>query len=323
MTRRDFASRSFATACAAAVKAPGAETPIRIAFLGTSHSHAEGKMEVVRRNASYQLVTDLTEAQVLADASIVAVAVEGDVKTNAAAAQRALDAGKHVHLEKPPAASLAEFQRLQATAQRQKRIVQLGYMWRYNPAVNKAMAIAKSGQLGEIYALRAQMNTLANAQQRADWGRFKGGDMFEQGSHLMDMFVRLMGRPSRVQGILRSHGPQKDGFEDNVAAVVDWAGATGILTAATLQPGATAHRFFEIQGTKGTATVRPLEPPVLHTDLNGKRTEEKFEYTRYVGDFEELAACIRSGKPLTVTPEQDQWATEALLQACGVGGKIA
>jgi predicted dehydrogenase len=311
MTRRQL------TMLAAAAAPLSAEAPIRIAFLGTSHSHAEGKMQVVRSNPAFQLVTGLSEAQVLADATIAAVAVEGDVKSNAASAQRALDAGKHVHLEKPPAATLAEFQQLLATAARRKRVLQLGYMWRYNPAVNKAMALARSGQLGAVYALRAQMNTVASAAQRAEWGRFQGGDMFEQGSHLMDMFVRLMGRPTRVLGILRSHGPQKDGFEDNVAAVVDWPGATGILTAATLQPGATAHRFFEIQGTRGTATVRPLEPPVLHLDLDGKRSEEKFEYTRYIGDFEELAACIRTGKPLSVTPEQDLWATEALLQACG------
>lgn len=294
-----------------------AAEPIRIAFLGTSHSHAEGKMQAVRENPAFTLVTGLSKAQVLADRTIPVVAVEGDVAENAGVAKEALRAGKHVHLEKPPAATLGEFREIQELAARGNLIVQLGYMWRYNPAINRAIEIAKRGELGDVYLVRATMNTWATPEMRREWARFAGGDFFEQGSHLVDLAVRLMGKPDKVTSVLRQDGGA-DGFKDNTAAILEWPRAMGILTAATLQPNATAHRFFEILGTKGTATVRPIEPPRLSVDRNGKVATEEFTYRRYVDDFRELAECVRTGKPLSVTPQQDLWATETLLKACGM-----
>lgn len=295
----------------------GALAPIRIAFLGASHSHAEGKMQVVRENPDFALVTGLTKAQVLADRTIPVVAVEGDVAENPSVAKEALRAGKHVHLEKPPAATLADFREIQELAARGNLIVQLGYMWRYNPAINRAIEIARRGDLGEVYLVRATMNTWATPAMRREWARFAGGDFFEQGSHLVDIAVRLMGRPEKVTAVLRQDGGA-DGLKDNTAAILEWPRAMGILTAATLQPNAGPHRFFEILGTRGTATVRPIEPPRLMVDLGGKVSTEEFSYRRYVDDFRELAECVRTGKPLSVTPEQDLWATETLLRACGM-----
>jgi predicted dehydrogenase len=303
---------------AAAPMLAHAATPIRIAFLGTSHSHAEGKMQVVRENPDFALVTGLTKAQILADKSIPVVAVEGDVAENASVAKEALRAGKHVHLEKPPAATLADFREIQDLAARGKLIVQLGYMWRYNPAINRAMEIAKRGDLGDVYLVRATMNTWATPDMRKEWARFPGGDFFEQGSHLVDIAVRMMGKPDKVTAVLRQDGKGEDSLKDNTVAILEWPRAMAILTAATLQPNAGPHRSFEILGTKGAATVRPLEPPRLSVDLAGKVSAEEFSYRRYVDDFRELAGCVRSGKPLSVTPQQDLWATETLLRACGM-----
>lgn len=311
MTRRSFVA---STAVASASAATG---NIRIAFIGTEHSHADGKMQAVRENPAYELVTGLSKAQILADPTITVVAVEGKIWENGPVAREALFANKHVHLEKPPVATLAEFKEIQAIAAKNKRIVQLGYMWRYNGAVNKAMQLAKSGELGDIYLIRATMNTLVNAEARRDWARFKGGQMFEQGSHLIDMAVRLMGKPASVNSILREHPSHKDGLKDNTVAILEWPGTIAILTAAVLQPNANAHRFFEVLGTKGTAIVRPIEPAKLMVDIGGKVTHQEFPYKRFVDDFIELADCVANNKPLSVTPEQDLWATEALLKACG------
>lgn len=321
MTRREFS-----LAAAAAPASAAQSSKIRIAFLGMSHSHAEGKLAVVKANPAFELAgvwdsqgkgQTRSKADILGDKSIQAIACEGFVWENAGLALEALEAGKHVHLEKPPSETLAEFRKIQSIASRKKLLVQLGYMWRYNPAINEAFRLAKSGALGDLYAVRAQMNTIANAEQRKAWGRFRGGDMFEQGSHLIDMLVRLMGKPTRVTSTLQTHAQPADGFKDNTMAVLEWPRIIGTIHAATLQPNATAHRFLEILGTKGTAYVKPLEPPVLVTDIGGKTARTEYKYQRYVDDFVELAGCIAGGKPLSVTPEQDLWATEALLAACG------
>ena len=92
--------------------------------------------------------------------------------------------------------------------------------------------------------------------------------LFELGSHLIDVLVRLMGRPGRIVSTLKTHGPFRDHLEDNTVAVFEFPRALGIISAATLQPDAGRHRSFEVLGTKGTAIVQPIEPPGLTIDLS-------------------------------------------------------
>jgi predicted dehydrogenase len=100
-------------------------------------------------------------------------AVESAVKDHAKHALLALEAGKHVHVEKPPADTMAAFHKLASLAEKKKLLLQSGYMWRYNPAVNKALEAARSGWLGEVYMVRGEMNTLIAPERRPEWGMFK------------------------------------------------------------------------------------------------------------------------------------------------------
>jgi predicted dehydrogenase len=58
-------------------------------------------------------------------------------------------AGKHIHLDKPAGESLPQFRRILDAAERQKLLVQMGYMYRYNPAVVLLREFLKKGWLGE------------------------------------------------------------------------------------------------------------------------------------------------------------------------------
>ncbi len=328
MTRRIFSGAALAAS------ALSAQSPRpKIGFIGLSHSHGPDKLGAANgffvnvtwddREAFRQHAPPTTPEGILADPSIAAVAIEGDVAANFRWAQKAIAAGKHVHLEKPPAATWAEFRNLVNEAKRRKLVLQLGYMWRYNPAIIRLFEMAKGGVFGDIYLVRGTMNTIASPEQRRAWGRFKGGDFFEQGSHLIDLAVWLMGKPAKVSSILRTDGGT-DGFADNTMATLEWPKTLGIFTAATLQPNASAHRFFEVCGTKGTGRVAPIEPPVLHLDLGmgpgslvKKAAPLEFEFRRYVGDFAELRDCVAYGRPLSFTPEHDLAATETLFRACG------
>jgi hypothetical protein len=73
--------------------------------------------------------------------------------------------------------------------------------------------------------------------------------------------------------------------------------------------------------------VRPIEPPSLHIDLNSASGPYKagpqtlsYSYTRYVGDFVELAAAVRGERKLPVTAEEDVLVQETLLRASGMEG---
>jgi predicted dehydrogenase len=315
---------------------------VRIAFLGASHSHAADKVRIAQTSGDWELVgvwepdsavaaayrksgaALLSKEHILGDASIEVIAVESGVKEHEGLGLAALEGGKHVHLEKPPSDNPKGLLKLVEAARKSNRLLQMGYMWRYHPGFGAMLEAARSGWLGEIYLVKGQMNTLIGADRRPEWALFHGGQMYEQGGHLIDPLVRLLGRPSGITPFLRHHGAFEDNLLDNTAAVFDYPKALGIINSSVLQPGATAHRAFEIYGSRGTAVLRPIEgPPKLEIDVTedagpykkGRNTVALPAYRRYEGDLADLAACVRSGRPLAITPEQDLLVQEVLLRA--------
>lgn len=84
----------------------------------------------------------------------------------------------------------------------------------------------------------------------------------------MDPMIRVLGKPTRTTSFLRHHGNFADNLFDNCAAVFDYPKAMGVITTSVLQPDATPHRMFEVQGSRGTAILRPIEgPPKLEISL--------------------------------------------------------
>lgn len=353
MNRRHFVLGGTASMAAA----QGARR-IRIAFLGGGHGHGLGKVALTNRSPDWEVVgicepdstlmaryrgmglRALKRTEVLDDPSIEVIGVEGWVWDLAASAKAALEAGKHVHVDKPPAAGMTDMRALLDLAARHKRLLQVGYMWRYNPAVNRALEAGRAGWLGDIFQVRGLINTTISADERKKLARFKGGQMFELGGHIIDPIVRLMGRPDKVTPYLRhDYRALDDGLADNTMAVFEWRGAIGTVATASMahpQPlggGNTAtlpYRALEFYGTRGAAVVRPIEEPgtfaaTLRIDLHsaagpykaGPQTET-FPYSRYVEDWVDLAAAVREGRKLRITPEEDLLVEESLLRASGM-----
>lgn len=312
---------------------------LRVAFLGARHSHFREKLKVVQESADFTLVGVceqdgdvrksvtaevrwLTFDEVKAEADVVVV--ESGVRDHAMDARRALQAGKHVHVEKPPTATFADLKELLEIATDRKLVLQVGYMWRYHPGINAAIEAAQKGWLGKIFQVRATMNTLANAESRRAWAEFRGGSMFEQGCHLIDAVVRLMGKPRKVNYTLQFSGVSDDKLFDNTVAVLEYHQAMAIVTSASIQPNAGPQRFFEVLGTNGSARIQPLEPSSLVIELDkaagpyaaGRQEVPLPAYRRYVAEFAALAAAVREGKPLPVSPKTELEIHETLLRAC-------
>ncbi len=109
-------------------------------------------------------------------------------------------------------------------------------------------------------------------------------------------------------------------------AIFEFARAVGIVSSSTLQPHAGPHRSLEIFGTNGSAVVNPIEPPALAIDLAkpagpyraGLNSVPMPTYRRYVADFADLAAKIREGQKLAVSPNEDLLVQETLIRACTI-----
>lgn len=336
--------REFLAAPAAAAAAP---RRLRAAFLGAAHSHAADKLRLVKESPDYELagvweespaarktleglgpLPWRTKEDILADSGIEVVFVESDVPQIPLLAIEALEAGKHCHIEKPIADTRERLRRIVGLARQKRLIIQAGYMWRYNPAVAGALEAARQGWLGQVVLIHARMNTLIGADRRPEWNRFAGGQMFEQGAHLVDIVVRLMGRPLRITRFLRHDGPFGDTLKDNTAAVLEYGRAMALITANVLQPNAMRHRALEIFGTEGSAVVRPIEPPSLEIDLArpagpypaGVTRASLPSYRRYEGDIAALARAVRGETPLETGPEDELAVHETLLEASGMAG---
>jgi len=342
MNRRQFLSTA-ATATAVlstplAIRSAEASRRIPIGFLGATYSHGPDKIKLAMSSPDWEFVGVCDEsaagratceklgAKLISQDELFqrarVVAVESEVRDHAAHALLALEAGKHVHLEKPPATKLAEMQAVVALAREKRLLLQTGFMWRYNQGFTAIFDAVRQGWLGDVFLVRGFISNNVAPARRPEWAEFDGGAMFELGSHLVDATVRLLGKPRSVTPFLRRHGRFEDSLKDNNVAVLEYDRATAVLINTALQPVGTPPRLFEVLGTNGTATLAPLEPPTLSVHLvnpagpyaQGAQKVPLPAYQRYVDDFKELAAAVRGEKALTATLDEELLVAETVLQ---------
>ncbi len=119
-------------------------------------------------------------------------------------ASQAIACGKHVLIEKPAATSLGAIDELIELAARSKSLVRVGYNHRYHPALQKARAIVDSGALGPLMFIRARYGHGGRVgydrEWRADPQFSGGGELIDQGVHLIDLAGWFLGDFTKVEG---------------------------------------------------------------------------------------------------------------------------
>ncbi|MFN0125828.1 MAG: Gfo/Idh/MocA family protein [Verrucomicrobiales bacterium] len=348
MTRRHLIASTVAAGVAPFALGAG-NGRLRIAMLGTAHSHAAGKMEALRalpdifevvgvaepdmprRTAAetkpaFAGLRFLPEADLLTDPSLNAVVVETTLDDSPRAASAAIRAGKHVHLDKPGAARHADFKALREEAERRGLTLQLGYMLRYNPAIELLFRAVRSGWLGEIAEFDATMGKLADDSHRTTLAGFPGAGMFELGCHLVDTALTVLGRPDAVHPFSKFTRPGASALPDNQLAVLEYPRATAILRCNHTDPYGFPRRRLSIAGTRGALTIEPLESGrgVLRlSEANNEfpKGESRFALDlpsgRYGGEFRDLAQVIRGEKKLAWDATHDIAVHETALRAAG------
>lgn len=119
-------------------------------------------------------------------------------------AAQAAAAGKHVLVEKPAARTVAELDELAAAAAKTGVLVRVGYNHRCHPAVLKARAIVDSGALGPLMFIRGRYGHGGRVgydrEWRADPAQSGGGELIDQGVHLIDLAGWFLGEFASVEG---------------------------------------------------------------------------------------------------------------------------
>lgn len=356
--RRTFLQDAATTsATAAALLASGyhlgeaAESAkIKFGQIGTMHAHASGKIGTARKfpdlyevvgvvepdeerwkavasSSAYKGAKRMTQEQLLNTPGLKAVAVETEVRGLLDVAEQCVAAGMHIHLDKPAGESLPHFKRILDDATRQGLVVQMGYMYRYNPAFQLAFRAKREGWLGHVFEVHTTMSKKIGSEQRKRLAEYAGGSMFELGCHVVDAVVSVLGKPDKVTSFNRTTFPKQDSLLDNCLAVFEYSDATATVRTALIEHDGGARRQFVICGDQGTIDIKPLEPPkaVLaldadHGDYKRGRHEVPLKPLggRYDGDLIDLAKIIRGEKSSDFPPEHDLAVQEAVLLASGL-----
>ena len=121
----------------------------------------------------------------------------------------AIRAGKHVLVEKPVAFRASEAEALLALAREKNVIVRTGYNHRFHPAFQKARELADSGALGPLMFIRARYGHGGRVgydrEWRADPKLSGGGELIDQGVHLIDLARWFLGDFTFVDGFAKTY----------------------------------------------------------------------------------------------------------------------
>ena len=185
---------------AAALKVAGGGTAAQLLY--ACDLDAARAADLARGVPGCQPVTDYQS--VLADPKVDAVIIATLNASLAPIALAAARAGKHALVEKPGAIRAAELEEIQAAAARTGARVRLGYNHRYHPALQKARQLVDSGALGPLMFLRARYGHGGrkgyDREWRADPKLSGGGELMDQGVHLIDLAGWFLGDFATIDG---------------------------------------------------------------------------------------------------------------------------
>ncbi|MBI5246479.1 MAG: Gfo/Idh/MocA family oxidoreductase [Elusimicrobia bacterium] len=127
----------------------------------------------------------------------------------AAVTMAAVKAGKHVLVEKPGARAPKELVPVMAAAKRARVIVQVGFNHRFHPALRKARELIDAGGLGELMYVRGRYGHGGRPGYDKEWRANKkvsgGGELLDQGAHLIDLSRWFLGEFSMVEGFVHTY----------------------------------------------------------------------------------------------------------------------
>jgi predicted dehydrogenase len=320
---------------------------IKIGQIGVGHAHAT-KLAVYRQSRDYEVVGIvepddrlreearskeayrglpwMTRDQLLDVPGLRAVLVETGVRDLLDAAEAGVNAGLHVHLDKPAGESLPQYRRILETAEKKRLWVQMGYMYRYNPAVVLLRDVLRRGWLGDVFEVHAVMSKVVGPAEHTGLARYRGGIMFELGCHVIDLVVGVLGAPAKVTPYARHSSRPDDALLDNMLAVLEYPGATATVRSSALEVDGGERRHLVVCGTEGTFHIQPLDDPSARVTFSTPRGSYRKgyqdvsfpKYARYVDDAADMARVIRGEKESEFPPRHDLAVQRTVLQACGM-----
>jgi predicted dehydrogenase len=230
--------------------------------------------------------------EVLADPSVEAVVVATPAGTHRAVAGKVLEAGRHVLVEKPLAATSRDAAELVLLARERGLTLMVGHTYLYNPAARRVKELIDAGDLGEVFYLHSRRVNLGRRQ--TDINAF-----WSIAPHDVSLFNRWLGGPPEfVQATGAAYLSQ--GVEDVVFATLFYSGGRlAHIHASWLDPA--KRREITIVGSQKMVVYDELDPEGqirIYDQGPGVRPPERF-----YGDYQ---ARLRAGDILIPRLKRDE-----------------
>lgn len=227
------------------------------------YSRTLAKAQPLAHGFGCKAYADYTDLLAVCDA--VALSTTDD--THAPLGLQALQAGKHLFVDKPLARTAAEGRTLLEAAWQQRRIGLTAFTSRGDLAAETAQALVRSGEIGEVLYLRGSFHGgyMGDPAGPTTW-RAKaetggaGGAVADLGAHLFDLVRMVTGLEfTEVMAHAHIHLQRPDPVTnyDEGALLARLGGASGVFSLSRVHIGADQRLELEIQGTKGALKLSP------------------------------------------------------------------
>jgi predicted dehydrogenase len=162
---------------------------------------------LAKRYAGVEATGDWRKAVSHPEVGVVIVATTNDAL--ATVTLEAVRAGKHVLVEKPAARCVKELAPIIEAARGTRARVRVGFNHRYHPALRKAVGLVRDGALGELMFLRGRYGHGGrigyDKEWRADPAMSGGGELIDQGVHMIDLARCFLGEFEHVSGFAHTY----------------------------------------------------------------------------------------------------------------------
>lgn len=283
---------------------------------------AERVNELADRYGVSRRYTDYHD--LLADPDIDALSIVTHVDDHHQIAVEALAAGKHVILEKPMAASVAQCDRIVTAARQSKALFMVGHICRFDPRAAMAKEAIAAGRVGKIISMHARRN-LSKAIGRMVLDKISA--LMGDGIHDADLMLWFaQSRPVSVYAQEVHPGPNK--YPDAAWAMMRLeCGAVAVVESIWHLPETTPYQIdarMEIIGTEGAIYVNCGEAGLEIHDAAGAKMPDTMYWPQVFGarfgilraELDYFAQCVREGRtPERITPEESRSAVALMLAA--------
>lgn len=253
-------------------------------------------------------------SEVLANKEINAVVIATPSHTHFELVKAALEAGKHVYVEKPIATASAEVLILKEIADSKNLVLMVGHLLLYHPAVNRLKMIVKSGELGEIKYVQSD---------RLNINYFKNDRsvMWDLAPHDVSMVGYILGEePKQVVSAMGVSSDDNEILDITHIDIEYESGAIAHISDSWIHPQKRVNLM--VRGTKGSAMFDDTLPEnklqVFKNDQPNSGSTVSLDYIEIEPlklECEHFVKCIENGKKARSDGENGYYVVKMLEEA--------